>query len=201
MTNNSNSIDVKSCLLCGVGGQGTVLASRIIAGTAMDKGLHARTAETIGMAQRGGSVVSHVRIGTDVASPMIPKGTADIILGSEPGEAAANLEYLKEGGTVIVCRNEIRPVTASLGKSGYKGEEAVKYLKEHVKKCYIIDAEAICSECGSPKVLNVALTGALAACGAMDLTLNDIEKVLAKRLKPQLVEMNKKALQMGADRI
>ena len=69
--------EVKNCLLCGVGGQGTVLASRIIAAAAMAKGLHAKTAETIGMAQRGGSVVSHVRIGEEIASPMIPYGTAD----------------------------------------------------------------------------------------------------------------------------
>ena len=72
---------MKSCLLCGVGGQGTVLASRIIASAAMEKGLFARTAETIGMAQRGGSVVSHVRVGESVPSPLIPLGKADLILG------------------------------------------------------------------------------------------------------------------------
>lgn len=93
---------VKSCLLCGVGGQGTVLASRIIAAAAMEKGLHAKTAETIGMAQRGGSVVSHVRTGMEISSPMIPKGKADILIGFEPGEAVANIEYLKEGGTLIL---------------------------------------------------------------------------------------------------
>ena len=89
---------MRSCLLCGVGGQGTVLASRIIADAAMKKGLSARTAETIGMAQRGGSVVSHVRIGEKVTSPMIPPGKADVIIGFEPGEAAANLKYLRKDG-------------------------------------------------------------------------------------------------------
>ena len=88
-----NEHEVRSCLLCGVGGQGTVLASRIIAAAAMAKGLHARTAETIGMAQRGGSVVSHVRIGEEIASSTIPLGAADVIIGFEPGEAAANLKY------------------------------------------------------------------------------------------------------------
>ena len=94
--------NVRSCLLCGVGGQGTVLASRIIAAAAMAKGLNAKTAETIGMAQRGGSVVSHVRTGRNIASPLIPMGKDDVLIGFEPGEAAANLEYLKNGGALIV---------------------------------------------------------------------------------------------------
>ena len=101
--------EVKSCLLCGVGGQGTVLASRIIAAAAMAKGLRAKTAETIGMAQRGGSVVSHVRIGEAIASPTIPLGTADVMIGFEPGEAAANIKYLKEDGILIVSSKQVKP--------------------------------------------------------------------------------------------
>ena len=88
----------KNIVLCGVGGQGTVLASKLIASAAMDKSLPVMSAETIGMAQRGGSVFSHVRIGEDVYSPMIAKGEADIILGFEPGEAVRMLPFLKEGG-------------------------------------------------------------------------------------------------------
>lgn len=194
---------MKSCLLCGVGGQGTVLASRIIAAAAMAAGCQARTAETIGMAQRGGCVVSHVRIGEtpdeNVNSPLIPLGKADVIIGFEPGEAARNLPYLKEGGTVIVCRREVLPVTASLGQSGYNGADALEYLRKNTENCHIIDGEEICRICGSPKVLNVALTGAMAATGAMGLTVEDVEKALAMRMKPQLLEMNKKALIMGAE--
>lgn len=192
---------VKSCLLCGVGGQGTVLASRIIAAAAMEKGLNAKTAETIGMAQRGGSVVSHVRTGKHIASPMIPFGRADILIGFEPGEAVVNLKYLKRGGTLIVCHQEVRPVTASLGQSDYRGSDCLEYLKKTVEKCYIIDGEAICEACGSPKVLNVAVVGALCASGEMDLSLGDVEKALEIKLKPQLVDMNKKALHMGAEYI
>ena len=189
---------VRSCLLCGVGGQGTVLASRIIAAAAMDNGLSARTAETIGMAQRGGSVVSHVRIGKSIASPMIPIGGADVLLGFEPGEAAASLPYLKPGGTLIVCRQEITPVTAALGMSGYRGASCLDYLLEHVSKCYIIDGEEICKACGSPKVLNVAFVGALCASGEMDLTLEDAQRAIRARMKPQLLDMNYKALELGA---
>ena len=134
---------MKSCLLCGVGGQGTVLASRIIASAAMEKGLFARTAETIGMAQRGGSVVSHVRIGEKVPSPMIPQGKADLILGFEPGEALRNLGYLKEGGTVILCAEEVQPVTAALASVEYNGKTIIEYLKTKVDRLIVLDTERI----------------------------------------------------------
>ena len=190
--------EVKSCLLCGVGGQGTVLASRIIAAAAMAKGLHAKTAETIGMAQRGGSVVSHVRIGEDVASSMIPFGTADVIIGFEPGEVAANIKYLKEDGVLILSSRQVKPVTASLGQSAYDGDDCIAWLKGKVPRCIVIDPEKIMEACGSPKVLNVAMTGALAASGAMGLGMEDMEEALKIRMKPKLLEMNRKALHMGA---
>lgn len=189
---------MKSCLLCGVGGQGTVLASRIIADASMRKGLFARTAETIGMAQRGGCVVSHVRVGDKVPSPMIPFGTADVIIAFEPGEAVRNLPYLKTDGTVIVCDKEVQPVTASLSGGGYNGSEMIEYIKSHIKKCYVLDTKHIIDECGSAKVLNVALMGAMAKSGVMDLTLEDIQAALEKKVKPQFIEMNKKALRLGA---
>ena len=193
-----NEHEVKSCLLCGVGGQGTVLASRIIAAAAMAKGLHARTAETIGMAQRGGSVVSHVRIGEEIASSTIPLGTADVIIGFEPGEAAANLKYLKEDGVLILSSKQVKPVTASLGQSAYDGDQCLAWLKDKGSRCIVIDPDAIIAACGSPKVLNVAMTGALAASGAMDLSLGEMEEALRIRMKPKLLEMNLKALHMGA---
>lgn len=189
---------MKSCLLCGVGGQGTVLASRILAQAAMEKGLFARTAETIGMAQRGGSVVSHVRIGEQVSSPMIPFGKADIIIGFEPGEVVRNLSYLRKDGIVITCKGEVQPVTASLSGNLYAGEEMVAYLQKNVEKCYVLDGEDICRQCGSSKVLNVALVGAAAKSGAFEITVADILNILEKKVKPQFVEMNKKALALGA---
>ena len=192
--------EVKSCLLCGVGGQGTVLASRIIAAAAMAKGLHARTAETIGMAQRGGSGVSHVRIGEEIASPAIPLGTADVIIGFEPGETAANIKYLKKDGVLIVSSKQVKPVTASLGQSSYDGKKCLDWLKGQVSRCIVIDPDEIIEACGSPKVLNVAMTGALAETGVMGLGIEDMEEALAMRMKPKLIEMNKKALHMGAQR-
>lgn len=189
---------MKSCLICGVGGQGTVLASRIIAAAAMEKGFMTRTAETIGMAQRGGCVVSHVRIGDKVSSSMIPFGKADVIIGFEPGEVVRNLHYLKKDGIVIVCKKEIQPVTASLSGTDYKGEDMIEFINRKVSKCYVIDGEKICEECGSSKVLNVALVGAMGKSQVLDLTVQDIEKVLKQKLKPQFLEINQKALELGA---
>ena len=175
----------KNCLLCGVGGQGVVLASKLIAYGAMEKGMFVRTSETIGMAQRGGSVVSHVRMGEEIHSPMIPKGCADVLLAFEkevlgiyisghPMEACeevCNLSYLRRGskeGIVIVNKKAVQPVTATLGNGGYDSSKMLSYLKEHVKNLYVVDGEAICKKAGSPKTLNVALLGAAAA---MDLGL------------------------------
>ena len=192
---------MKSCLICGVGGQGTVLASRIIASAAMEKGLFARTAETIGMAQRGGSVVSHVRVGEKVPSPLIPQGKADLILGFEPGEALRNLGYLKKGGTVILCAEEVQPVTAALAATEYSGKTIIEYLKTKVDRLIVLDTKRIIKECGSPKVINVALMGAMAATGIMDITAEEISAALKKKVKPQFFEMNEKALQLGAEAI
>ena len=101
-------------LLAGVGGQGTVLAAKVLAQAAQNKGWQVRTAETIGMAQRGGSVVSHVRIGEGAYSPLIAKGCADAIIAFEPAEAVRAFPYLKKGGSVTVSSSPVKPVTDSL---------------------------------------------------------------------------------------
>ena len=111
----------KDILICGVGGQGTVLASKIIAAAAMEEGSPVHSAETIGMAQRGGSVTSHVRIGGEAYSPLIPFGGADMLLAFEPGEAVRNLRYLKKGGIAVVNTSAVKPVTESLKETGYDG--------------------------------------------------------------------------------
>ena len=189
----------KSCLLCGVGGQGVVLASKLIAYAAMEKGMDVRTSETIGMSQRGGSVVSHVRIGKDIHSPMIPKKSADVILAFEPAEAVRNLSYLKEDGVVVVNKKPVKPVTATLSDSGYNGEEMMEYLRQHVDRLYIVDGESICRAAGSPKVLNVALLGVALKSGVLDISLENMNTELAKHVKPVFVAMNQKALALGAD--
>ena len=138
----------KDILICGVGGQGTVLASRIIAAAAMDEGSPVHSAETIGMAQRGGSVTSHVRIGGEAYSPMIPFGAADMILAFEPGEAVRNLRYLRRGGTAVVNTVAVKPVTESLKDTGYDGSEMMVYLEKKCD-CIFVNAEEVCAPFGS----------------------------------------------------
>ena len=120
----------KNIVLCGVGGQGTVLASKLIAAAAMKKGISVMSAETIGMAQRGGSVFSHIRLRRTSPLSMIAKGTADIIIGFEPAEAVRMLPYLKDNGQVIVSSHAIMPVTSTLSGADYDGKEIILYLKE-----------------------------------------------------------------------
>lgn len=188
---------MKSCLLCGVGGQGTVLASRILAQAAMEQGQFARTAETIGMAQRGGCVVSHVRIGEENCSPLIPFGKADVIIGFEPGETIRNLPYLAENGMVIVCNNPICPVTASLKGIPYDSDAMIEYIKSKVDRCIVVDGNKICEECGSSKVVNVALVGTVVKTGVLGIDEASVMKVLESKLKPAFLEINKKALMLG----
>lgn len=190
----------KSILLAGVGGQGTVLASKLIAQAAIDLGFPARTAETIGMAQRGGCVVSHVRIG-EAHSPLIPKGKADIIIGFEPAEAVRCLPYLKDEGAVVTTKKAIKPVTASLSGSSYDGTEMIDYLTRNQERFVVVDGEKICAACGSAKVLNIALLGAACAAGALGIPRKSFQKAIESRLPQKFVTMNLKALELGAQEV
>ncbi len=185
----------KNIILCGVGGQGTVLASKLIAAAAMEKGIPVMSAETIGMAQRGGSVFSHVRMGENLYSPMIAKGTADMILGFEPGETVRMLPYLKKkNGAVVVSNRAVMPVTASLAKTGYNGASMIEYLKTQVDRVLVIDTDQACETLGSAKVLNVLMLGAAISTGMLGLEKEDIKQALIKRLPEKLHELNFRAL-------
>ena len=185
----------KDILICGVGGQGTVLASKIIAAAAMEEGNTVHSAETIGMAQRGGSVVSHVRIG-DAYSPLIPKGKCDMILSFEPAEAVRNLGYLKKDGIVIVNSVPVKPTTETLQDTGYDGADMIAYLKE---KCNVIvvNSEELCRKFGSTKYFNIVLLGVAAASGHLGICEEAIIKEIEKRVPPKFVETNKEAFRVG----
>ena len=189
----------KDIILCGVGGQGTVLASRLISTAAMAKGLPVMSAETIGMAQRGGSVFSHVRIGEGVFSPMIAAGEADLILAFEPGEAVRMLPYLREGGRMIVSDRAVMPVTASLAGTDYRGEEMTGFLREHVEKLTVLDAERALRETGSMKVLNLVLLGAAVKEDALGLSREDLAEAVKARIPEKLWDINFRALDWAAE--
>ena len=184
-----------SIVLCGVGGQGTILASKLLAAAAMSKGLPVKTAETIGMAQRGGSVFSHVRIGDGAVSPLIGRGRADLIIAFEPAEAVRQLPFLREGGTVVVSTRPIIPVSATIGGPAYDLAAVMAYLRERVgEKLVVVDADAAAEALGSAKCLNVVLLGAAVRTGVLALTADDIRSAIAARLPERFHELNFRAL-------
>ncbi|MFI3209229.1 MAG: indolepyruvate oxidoreductase subunit beta [Eubacteriales bacterium] len=189
-----------NCILTGVGGQGTVLASKLIASTALENGLMVRTAETIGMAQRGGCVVSHVRTGENLYSPLISYGQADIIIGFEPAEAVRCLPYLKKGGTVVVSSRGMQPVTAALSGHAYDGSEMMDYLYKNVENLVVVDGESICTEIGSVKVLNTVLLGAALTTNTLNITKEQIIHSIHNILAEKYVPMNLAALEAGYNR-
>ncbi|MHB1017754.1 MAG: indolepyruvate oxidoreductase subunit beta [Coriobacteriia bacterium] len=189
----------RDLIFCGVGGQGIILASKLVSQAALDAGLPVRTAETIGMAQRGGSVTSHVRIGEGAYSPLIPLGTADAIIAFEPAEAVRCLPYLAPGrGAVVVSRRAVPPVTAALARLEYNGGEMLGYLRECGERVIVVDGDAVCGACGSPKVLNTALLGAAAEAGVLGFSADDLERVIRRTLPERFVAMNVQALALGA---
>lgn len=186
----------KDILLCGVGGQGTVLASKLIAAAAMTKGNTVHSAETIGMAQRGGSVTSHIRIGDKASSPLVPQGSADILIAFEPSEAVRNLGYLKPDGIVIVNTVPVRPTTESLHPTGYDGAEMVNYLKNKCT-CITVDAQELCKPLGSSRFFNVAVLGVLIASGRLELDAETMKAEIKKRVPERFADINLKAFETG----
>lgn len=188
----------KDILVCGVGGQGTVLASKLIASAAMDLGHTVHSAETIGMAQRGGCVTSHIRIGAKACSPLIPHGSADLILAFEPAEAVRNLAYLKKGGIVIVNNVPVKPVTESLHDTGYDGQEMLTYLQSKCE-CIVADAKKLCADFGSTRYFNVAILGVAAGTGRLGLDGQTIQKEIEARVPAKFAETNKAAFTAGME--
>lgn len=181
-------------LITGVGGQGTVLCSKLIAEAAMESGLQVRTTETIGMAQRGGSVVSHVRIGEKIESPLISRGSADLIIGFEPAEAVRVFPYLKEDGKMVVCKTPVKPI---INPGDYVSSEMIDFLKDKIEALTVVDGEMLCKACGSSKVLNVALLGTALKTNALPFSKDIVEKVIRKQVKEKFIELNLKALSTG----
>lgn len=173
----------KDIMICGVGGQGTVLASKIIAASAMDEGSAVHSAETIGMAQRGGPVTSHVRIGDGAYSPLIPVGGADLLIAFEPSEAVRNLRYLKKDGFVIVNRVPVKPTSLG-GGADYDGKAEIAFLRSNCR-CLVVDSDEMCAPFGSSKFFNVAVLGATAGSGELGVTaqtlIGEIKKIVPER--------------------
>ena len=191
-------------MLTGVGGQGTVLAAKMLAQAAQEKGWHVRTAETIGMAQRGGSVVSHVRMGDEgeeVYSPLIAKGSADMVIAFEPGEGARVLPYLKRGGILVTAETAIQPVTAALGGEPYRGADVVRRLRDtfegSASRLVVVHDGRVLSQLGNRKALNTVLLASAVATQGLPLGVDDLRAAVKACVKSQFVELNLRAIELA----
>ena len=176
-------------LIVGVGGQGTLLASRVLGKYALEEGHDVKLSEVHGMAQRGGSVMTYVRIGEKIASPIIDEGGADLILAFEKLEALRYLHYLKEGGTVLYSTQEIMPMPVVTGAAQYPAGI------ESVLGCAGIDALGLALEAGNAKAANAVMLGAL--CRRLGFDREKFEAALLASIPQKTVEMNKKAFALG----
>lgn len=187
---------VKSILFVGVGGQGTILASKILTEGLLKNGYDVKMSEVHGMAQRGGSVTTQVRFGEKVYSPLIEKGAVDVIVAFEKSEAARWLTYLKKDGYLVINDYEIYPVPVLIGEEKYP-EDVNARLRKTVKNTIIVDAANIAVELGNIKAQNVVLLGALLkALNLENINWNEILEVI---VPPKAIDLNKKALVKGIE--
>ena len=184
----------KSVMIVGVGGQGSLLASKLLGNLLINEGYDVKVSEVHGMSQRGGSVVTYVRFGDKVYSPIITEGEADIIISFEKLEAARYAAFLKKDGVIVVNSQEIDPMPVIIGAAEYPknvlGELTAKGLKVEE-----LDALSLANEAGSPKAVNIVLMGK--AAKYFDIPLESWISAIETTLAPKFVEMNKKAFLLG----
>ena len=186
----------KSIMLVGVGGQGTILASKLLTIGLMEAGYDVKMSEIHGMSQRGGSVSSQVRYSKDqVDSPVIEIGGADMIVSFEKVEALRYLKYLKEGGTIVANNYKMESVATITGKAEYKVEEVDKKLKELNAK--VINAADKATELGNAKVMNIILLGTVIK--GMHLEDIDWEQIIRDNVKEKFIDINIRALHEGME--
>ncbi|HHU22937.1 MAG TPA: indolepyruvate oxidoreductase subunit beta [Clostridiales bacterium] len=186
--------DTKAIMIVGVGGQGTLLASRILGNVLLFQGYDVKVSEVHGMSQRGGSVVTYVKFGKKVYSPIIDRGEADYILSFERLEAARWLPYLKEGGKIIVNDQRISPMPVITGAMGYPQDILAK-IKSTGANLITVDALSLAEEAGNSKSVNVVLMGLLSSM--MDIPTQAWQEVLEATIKPKFLDVNKKAFELG----
>lgn len=188
-------------VIAGVGGQGTLLASRLLAESAIKKGLSVKVGETYGMAQRGGPVMSHVQIGGEVYSPQICPGEADVILGFEVGEAVRRgVTYLKRGSLALVNSRRMPPVEVISGAAEYPcTTRLMALLSEVTENILLFDATALAEMAGDPITTNMVMIGALCASGRLPYLEEVIAEVIELSLSPAYYETNIRALRLGKE--
>jgi len=190
----------KNFLIAGVGGQGTILASDIMAEAGMLAGYDVKKTDVLGLAIRGGSVVSHIRWGEKVDAPMSMRGEVDYLLAFEPIEALRQIEFLNKESTIIFNEYKISPVIVSSGLAMYPADSVIeKALKDSAKDIYSINATGKAVEIGSVKAVNVMMLGALSSF--LDINIEIWKKAIKKFVPEKLREVNLKAFHNGREMV
>jgi indolepyruvate ferredoxin oxidoreductase beta subunit len=186
-------------VITGVGGQGVLTAANILGWAALRAGYKVRLGEVHGMSQRFGSVISYVRFGEDVYGSMVPEGKADVMLSFEPVEALRYVNYLKEGGMVVVNTKPIVPVQVSMGMAKYPSlDEIRRIFEEDFKAKWIgFNAEELAEKAGHVVTTNTVLIGALTQVPEFPLDAEHVREVIKISVPPKAVEMNMKAFDLG----
>ncbi|MDE7176980.1 MAG: indolepyruvate oxidoreductase subunit beta [Lachnospiraceae bacterium] len=187
-------METKNIMIVGVGGQGTLLASKLLGRLLLGRGYDVKVSEVHGMSQRGGSVVTYVRWGDQVYSPIIDKGEADCILSFELLEAARYTEYLKPGGRIIVNSQQVNPMPVIAGTAVYPEGLTEKMAALEIQ-VDAINALALAEEAGSSKAVNLVLMGRLSK--HFDFTQEEWMEAIEHSVPPKFLEMNKKAFELG----
>jgi len=186
-------------VISGVGGQGTLLASRLLAMASISAGLNVKIGETYGMAQRGGPVMGHIQIGGMAHNPQIRKGKADVLVGFEPAEATRRgVTFLKDGGQALVNTRVTAPVEVISGMVPYPDMgELMGLLGKVTDRLVAFDATSLAEEAGDPIATNVVMLGALTESGELPFSEETMLSTLRDSLRPQFLELNMKAFDLG----
>lgn len=185
-------------IIAGVGGQGTILASDIIGKAAVKENISIRAAETHGMAQRGGSVVNHIRIGCELGS-MIPRKGADVLLALEPSEALRYMEYLSEDGVIIVNTAPILPVTVTSGLCSYPDVDEIISIMKGNREVKAFNASELAKKAGHQQSMNVVMVGALS--NYLPISAENLLECVRELVPPKTIDINVKAFEVGRDAI
>ena len=190
-------METKSIMIVGVGGQGSLLASRLIGNVLLSQGFDVKVSEVHGMSQRGGSVVTYVKYGDRVNSPVIEKGEADIIISFEQLEAARWISYLKKGGTIITNTQKISPMPVITGAAAYPDGLEDK-IKAAGVKLIAADALSAAEKAGSARAVNVVLMGVLSRV-LPGIELSSWKAAVEKCVPAKVIEINEKAFDLGRE--
>lgn len=172
-------------IIAGIGGQGNIMLSRVICQLFMNRGFEVKSAENIGMSQRGGSVVSYIRVGDEVG-PIVPDGKADILIGLEISEAARNVNKINKDSVVVLNNRFVRPKNSDLKK-----KQILNFFEPNFPKLYIVNAHDIALELNMPKTENITMLTLICKKGILPFSKEEILTVLSQVLSPPMYEMNK----------